>query len=201
MMNLETDDKYYEHFKTLNELNPKLYKNIKEYLDRVSYFLKEIKSDLSRINLPSEQEQIEQDKILSLDKSGNPKDIEERNKYIKNIEIERDGGKYANRISYLPLTFYEVCLREEYQPIIKDDVEFQKDCAYLLYAKKALENASTDLNDAEMNIKMIRGQPVIHKGKEISPITLLKLDDENYPYVSTLFDTYGYTKLKELLKK
>ncbi|MEM3540014.1 MAG: hypothetical protein QXL66_03400 [Thermoplasmata archaeon] len=198
MVNLKMDDKHYEHLHYIKYFTTKN-AEIDKYLDRMLKIIDDMEKNFSIINPLTEWDRIEQATILSSEKSRKPEDIEERNKYIKNIE-DKSKPVYGNKLSYLPLIFYEGCLREEVQPKLKEDINYQQDCAYLLYAMQALNKFRNNLEFAKMNIQMVKGKPVFSDNREIWPSQLLRMDNNKYPFVSNLFEKYGYTKLKEILK-
>ncbi|MEM3872112.1 MAG: hypothetical protein QXE05_06090 [Nitrososphaeria archaeon] len=195
-----------QHFTYLRQYYPELAEKIDNYFGRVMNYLKEAQRDITILNLPPGPERDTEAMILNLDTTGNtPEEIkrnkERKEKYIENIETTKESSAYGSALSYLPLIFHEACLRDEVQDAIETDVEYQRDCADLLYAMQALTYANEDLKNASMNIRMVNGMPVAENGQLISPYKMLKMDDDAYRNVALLFDTYGYTLLKQELHR
>lgn len=195
-----------QHFVYLREYNPELAKKIDDYFRRVMYYLTEAQRAISILNLPPGPDRETEAMILNLDTSGNNdeeirKNEEIREKYIENLESTKAQSSYGASLSYLPLIFHEACLRDDMQDVIEKDAEYQRDCADLLYAMQALTYANEDVKNASLNIRMVYGMPVAENGELISPYKLLKMDDNAYRNVALLFDTYGYTLLKQELHR
>jgi len=193
-----------QHFRYLRNFNPQTAEAIDSYFERVMFFINEIQKDLLILSIPPGPERELESAILNLDKVGGTaseirENTEKKEKYIRNIESSKDQTSYGASVSYLPLIFHEACLRSDVQDAIESDVEYQRDCADLLYAMQALTYAEENVKNAVLNIKMAHGMPIAENGELISPRKLLKMDNRAYPSVARLFDIYGYTLAKEEL--